>query len=149
MEKILTNNRRAGFLYEIRDKFEAGLELTGPEVKSMRLGRANLNAAHVIVRGGEAYLVNADVPAYQAANSPRDYNPRRPRRLLLKYEEIEQLAQAVDHDRLTIVPLSIYNKGRRLKLSLATARGKKRYDKREVLKKRESDRQIRRSLKNF
>lgn len=141
------DNRQAGFRYELLEKFEAGIELIGSEVKSIKTGRVNLAGAYVIVRGQEVYLVNADIASYQPANTPPDYDSRRPRRLLLTKKEIAKLAAAGDEKRLTIIPVALYSKGRRIKLGLALARGKKKYDKRESIKKRETQRQIERTLK--
>lgn len=143
----LVSNQKAYFNYEIIEKFEAGLELHGFEVKALKLSRASLVGARVIIRGGEAYLVGAVVQPYQAKNLPADYEAGRSVKLLLTKKEISRLA-GVEHQRgLTIVPLSVYNKAGKLKLELAIARGKKKYDKRETLKKREAKRQIDRTLK--
>ena len=141
-------NKKAKFDYELLDKYEAGIELLGFEVKSVRSGRANLSGTYVIVRGGEAYLVNANIPPYQAGNTPEDYDPLRTRRLLLNKKEIEALASKTEaNKRLTIVPLSMYNKGRKIKLEIALAKGKKEFDKRETIKRREADREMGRAMK--
>ena len=137
-------NKKAHFNYEILDKFEAGIELRGFEVKSIRKKQGSLEGSYVIVRGGEAYLINVRIPPYQPHNTPLDYEPARNRRLFLRKDEIAELASV--KKGLTIVPLSMYSKGRHVKVEIAVARGKKKYDKREVLKKRESDREIRREL---
>ncbi|MEK7227577.1 MAG: SsrA-binding protein SmpB [Patescibacteria group bacterium] len=142
----LSENRKAFFDYEILKRFTAGVELLGTEVKSVRLGKMNLQGAFITVRGGEVYLVNADVPAYQPKNTPQEYDALRPRKLLLSKEEITELRDAEGTKGLTIVPLSVYNKGRFLKFDLAIARGKKKYDKREAIKKRDVEREIRRKL---
>ncbi|OGG47967.1 SsrA-binding protein [Candidatus Kaiserbacteria bacterium RIFCSPHIGHO2_02_FULL_50_9] len=143
----LIENKKARFNYEILETYEAGLELLGFEVKSLRAGHGQLEGAHVVVRGGEAYLVGATIPPYQTGNTPKEYDPARTRRLLLTKKELGELAQYENKKGLTIVPLSVYNKNSRLKLSAAVARGKKKYDKREVLKKRDTEREIRRTLK--
>ena len=140
---VFANNQKAFFDYELISKFSAGLELLGLEVKSVRRGKMNLRGAFIAVRGSEAYLVGADIPAYQPKNAPKDYDATRPRKLLLSKEEIEWLRAAEATKGLTIVPLSVYNKGRFLKLDLAIARGKKKYDKRQAIKKREIEREIR------
>lgn len=140
-------NKKAHFNYEILDKYEAGIELQGFEVKSIKKNQGSLEGAYVIVRGGEAYVVNAFVPPYQENNTSKDYEPRRNRRLLLTKKEIIQLADVENGKGLTIVPISIYNKGPLLKVSLAVVRGKKKFDKRETTKKRETDREIRREMK--
>ncbi len=146
--KALINHTRAKFDYEILDTYEAGLELLGSEVKSIRAGKGKLEGAHVIVRGGEAYLVGASIPPHQPANVPKGYESERVRRLLLSQKEIAQIEQKSSQRGLTIVPLMMYNKGRLVKLSLAIARGKKKTDKRETIKARETKRTIERTLKN-
>ena len=143
----LIQNDRAGFDYELLDKFEAGLELFGYEVKSLRAKQGSLKGARVVARGGEAYLVGASIPAWQKPNAPKTYDPERTRRLLLKKDEIVQIASAEAKSGLTIVPLMVYNKGRNLKLSIAIARGKKKADKRQNIRDREDKRNIARTLK--
>ena len=139
----LIENRKAHFNYEILEKFEAGIELRGFEVKSLKNGPGSLEGSYVIVRGAEAYVVNMFVPPYQEKNTPPEYEPRRNRRLILAHREINELA-SVEAKGLTIVPISIYNKGNLIKVSIAIVKGKKKYDKRETIKKRESDRETRR-----
>ena len=141
-------NRKARFDYEILEKYETGIELLGTEVKSVRGGRMSLEGAFVIVRGGEAYIINANIPPYQASNSPSSYDPLRNRKLLLTKKEIAELGGSEKNKSLTIVPLSVYNKGTKIKVSIALVKGKKQFDKRETTKKRETDRDIRRTLKN-
>ena len=140
------NNRKAFFDYEILEKFSAGLELEGLEVKSIRAGKMSLAGSFVAVRGGEAFLIGADVPPYQPKNAPPDYDATRARKLLLSKTEIEQLREAEDIKGLTIVPLSVYNKGRFLKIDVAIARGKKQFDKRQAIKKRQAEREAGSSL---
>ena len=140
------NNSKARFDYEILKIFSAGIELLGFEVKSVRAGKINLQGAFVGVRGGEAYLMNTEIPAYQPKNAPKDYDATRSRRLLLEKEELAELADAEGTKGLTIVPLSVYNKGRFLKVDVAIARGKKKFDKRESIKKRDVERDLKRSL---
>ena len=139
-------NRKAKFNYEILEKYEAGIALLGVEVKSVRGGRMSLEGSFVIVRGGEVFLINANIPPYQPNNAPKDYDPLRNRKLILTKKEINELANT-DRQGLTIVPLSVYNKGRKIKVSIASVKGKKKRDKRETIKKRETDREIRRTLK--
>ena len=139
-------NRKATFNYELLERYEAGVELEGAEVKSIRAGQGSLEGAHVIIRGGEAYLVGATIAPYQVGNTPDSYDPMRTRKLLLTKKEIALLAGEEAKKGLTIVPLSLYNKGRRIKLAFAVAKGKKKFDKRETIKKRETDREIRRDL---
>jgi SsrA-binding protein len=145
----VAENRRVGFDFELLEKLEAGLELRGFEVKAIRAGQMVLAGAHVIIRGGEAYLVGAQIQPYQPNNTPADYDPNRTIRLLLTKKEIDYLTGASAEKGLTIVPLSVYNKGRRLKLSLALAKRKKKHDKREKIKERDVSRDTERTLKQF
>ncbi len=140
-------NRKAFFNYEILEKYEAGIEFFGVEVKSVRSGRISLEGAFVIVRGGEAFLINANIPPFQPNNAPQDYDPLRNRKILLTKKEIQILADKGKNKSLTIVPISVYNKNRKIKLEIAVVKGKKKYDKRENIKKRETDREIRREYK--
>ena len=144
----LVANKKARLEYELLETYEAGIELLGFEVKSLRAGQGSLEGAHVLVRGGEAYLVNMRISPYQPANTPKDYDPERSRRLLLTKSEIGELAGYEHQKGLTIVPISVYNKGRKLKLEIAVARGKKQRDKRQDLKRRDDERDIERTLKN-
>lgn len=139
-------NKKAFFNYDILEKYEAGIELFGFEVKSIKKGQGSLEGARVIVRGNEAWLVGVTIPPYQAGNTPASYDPTRTRRLLLTHKEIKELIGKAEQKGLTLVPLSLYNKGRRIKVSIALARGRKKYDKREVLKKRDAERDIRRTM---
>ena len=143
----LLENKRVGFDYEILETIEAGLELLGLEVKSLRAGQGSLKGARVVARGGEAFLVGATIPAWQISNAPKSYEPDRTRRLLLSREEIARISSAEAEKGLTIVPLSIYNKRRKLKLGIAIARGKKKEDKRHTIRTREEKRRIERTLK--
>ena len=143
----LLENTRATYDYEIIDKLEAGIELFGYEVKSLRAKLGSLKGARVLARGGEAYLVGATIPPWQMANAPKDYDPARNRRLLLSKKEIMAVSGAESQKGLTIIPLSVYNSGRLLKLSLAVVRGKKAHDKRASIREREDKRSINRSLK--
>ena len=140
-------NRKAYFNYEILEKYEAGIELLGTEVKSVRGGRISLEGSFVLVRGGEVFLINSNIPAYQPANAPKDYDPLRNRKLLLTKKEIKILADSEKNKSLTISPLSVYNKNRKIKISIALAKGKKKFDKRESIKKRDTEREVRRTLK--
>jgi len=137
-------NRKAFFNYEILEKYEACIELLGVEVKSVRNGKMSLEGAFVLVRGGEAFLINANITPYQTNNSPKDYDPLRNRKLLMTKKEIAKLADSEKNKSLTIVPISVYNKNRKIKVEIALVKGKKKYDKRESIKKRETDRNIRR-----
>ena len=141
-------NRKARFNYEFLEKYETGIELLGTEVKSVRAGQMSLEGAFVIIRGGEAFLINANIPPYQPKNAPKDYDPLRNRKLLLTKKEIAELAGSEKNKSLTIVPISVYNKGRKIKVEIALVKGKKRLDKRETIKKRDTDREIRREIKD-
>ncbi|MDR3519655.1 MAG: SsrA-binding protein SmpB [Candidatus Pacebacteria bacterium] len=142
-----TENRKARFNYEILEKYETGIELLGTEVKSVRAGQMSLEGAFVIIRGGEAFLINANIPPYQPKNSPKDYDPLKNRKLLLTKKEIAELAGSEKNKSLTIVPISVYNKNRKIKVEIALVKGKKKFDKRETIKKRDTDREIRRDFK--
>ena len=143
----LIQNRKAYFNYEILEKIEAGIELLGFEVKSLKGGQGSLEGAHITVRGNEVFVINMQIPPYQPANTPKNYDPLRNRRLLVTKKEINRLKGEESQKGLTIVPISVYNKGRKLKLEIAIVRGKKKYDKREVIKRRDTEREIRRDLK--
>ncbi len=144
--KLVATNRRARFEYEILDTYEAGLVLRGPEVKSLRAGKASLSDAYALVRRGEAYLVNAHISPYEEAGR-ENADPRRERKLLLHRAEIARLAGDVSERGFTIVPLSLYFKDGRAKVELALARGKKLYDKRETIRRREEDREVQRTMR--
>jgi SsrA-binding protein len=143
----LVVNKKVHLEYELLERFEAGMELLGYEVKSIRAGHGSLAGSRVLVRGGEAYLVGASIPAWQPVNAPKDYDKEHSRRLLLSKRQIANLAAAEGEKGLTVVPVSMYNKGRNLKLEIAIARGKKKHDKRQTLRERDEKRDIARSLK--
>ena len=147
MDPVFSENRRARFDYEILETFEAGLVLNGSEVKSIKTGKANIAGSFAVIRGNEAFLLGADIPPYQPKNTPAGYDPTRTRKLLLTAKEIKYLAGKARADKLTLVPLKLYNKRGLVKLELALARGKKKSDKRETIKKREVKREIERTLK--
>jgi SsrA-binding protein len=141
-------NKKATFNYEVLDKFEAGIVLHGFEVKSLKTARGgSLDGSHVSIRGGEAFLLGAHIPPYQPGNTQKDYDSRRPRKLLLKAKELNELIGIAKTKGLTLIPLSMYNAGRNVKVSLAVVRGKKKYDKREAIKKRDVERDIAREYK--
>ncbi len=144
--KLVASNRRARFDYEILDTFEAGIELRGPEVKSLRAGKASLNEAYAMLRGGEAFLVNAHINPYEQAGRENP-DPRRERRLLLHKREIARLQGQVAERGRTLVPLALYFRGGRAKVELALARGKRRFDKRETIRRREEEREMERALR--
>lgn len=144
----LIQNKKVYFNFEITKEFEAGIQLHGFEVKSIRKKQGSLEGSYVIIRGGEAFLVGAYIPAFQPANAPENYDPERIRKLLLNKDEIGELVGLEKQKGLTIVPISMYNKGRNLKVKVGIARGKKMYDKREDIKKKDTKRDIERTLKN-
>ncbi len=145
--KVAAENRRARFDYEIGETFEAGLMLTGTEVKALRTGKATIAESYAHVdKAGEVFLVNANIPEYLQANR-FNHEPKRPRKLLLKAREIAQIAKAVEREGMTIVPLKIYfNAQGRAKIQVALGRGKKLHDKRETEKQRDWNREKSRLL---
>lgn len=145
--KTLSINKKVLFNYDILEKFEAGIVLTGQEVKSIRFGRINLMSSYVIIRNNEAYLINATVPPYQPKNMPQEYDPARARKLLLKKSEIKYLLGKSEQKGLTLVPLRVYTKKGKIKLEFGIGRGRKKADKKELIKKRETDKEIQRELK--
>jgi SsrA-binding protein len=146
MNKVV-KNRKAGFNYEINDRIEAGAELFGFEVKALRSGLGSLEGAYVILKNGEVFLKNAFIPPYQEKNTPASYDPRRLRKLLLKKSEIWDIEEQKKGQSLTLIPISWYSKNRRMKLSVGLGRSKKKFDKRETIKKRDQERDLGRRLK--
>jgi len=140
----LLDNKKVHFNYEILERFQAGLEVVGHEVKALRKKMGGLDGSYVTIRGGEAYLINSFIPPYQVNNTDPLYEPRRNRRLLLTKKEILRLAEVEHQAGLTIVPISVYNNKRWIKVEIAIVRGKKQFDKRETIKKRDTEREIRR-----
>jgi len=145
-EKTVTVNRKAQHDYHIVRTLEAGLSLRGTEIKSIREGRVSIREAYVRPDDGEVWLVGAHIAHYAPAGST-NHDPTRRRRLLLHKRQIAELRRAVESEGVTIVPLRLYLKGGRAKLEIAVGRGKKRYDKRAALAKRDADRQIQRALR--
>jgi SsrA-binding protein len=139
-------NRKARFDYEILESFSAGIELFGSEVKSVRAGKISLVGSFVIIRGNEAFLQGAKIEPYQPNNEATEQEAERPIKLLLRKDEIEKLEKADSSKGLTIVPLKVYNNGRFLKLELAIVRGKKQFDKRETIKKRDVERDLKKDF---
>ena len=137
----LITNRKAHFNYDITETIPAGMELLGYEVKSLRKSQGSLDGSYVTVRGGEAFLIGAYIPPFQPNNTDKNYDPYHARKLLLTKDEIKKLADIEGTKGLTIVPLSVYNKGRVLKVDLGIAKGKKKFDKRETVKKRDVERE--------
>ena len=140
-------NSKAGFNYETLETYEAGLQLLGHEVKSLRLGHASIGEAFIINEDSELYLVKAYIPPYQIKNTPPSYDPYRKRKLLVSKKELRELAQRKSEAGLTLIPLSLYSKGRFLKLQFALARGKQKHDKRNTIKDRDAKREIGRLMK--
>lgn len=145
--KIISENKKARFDYEIIDTFEAGIVLMGSEVKSLRNGHADLKDSYVGIRGNEAFLQKASINIYQAS-SYNNHEPERVRKLLLHRHEIDKLRVSIEEKGLTCVPLKIYFKKGMVKLDLALCRGKKKGDKRQAVKKREADRELGRALRH-
>jgi len=145
--RLFAENRKAYFNYKILEKFEAGLVLIGTEVKSIKSGRINLAGSYVVFKGGELYLIGAKIPPYQPKNAPLNYEPERSKKLLLNKSEIRKIIGKTKEKGLTLIPLKVYTKNAKIKLEFGIAKGKKKFDKREIIKKRETDKIIRRELK--
>jgi len=145
-EKLIASNKKAYHDYFVLQKLEAGIELTGTEVKSLRDGKANLKDSYVLVKGDQAFLLGTHISPYSHGNI-QNHDPERTRRLLLHKREIEKLHVQIVEKGLTIVPLRLYFKGSRVKVEIAVVRGKKLYDKRETEKRREADREAQAAMK--
>ncbi|MBU1180266.1 SsrA-binding protein SmpB [Patescibacteria group bacterium] len=147
MTKVITENKKAYYDYEILDKFEAGIVLFGYEVKSVRQGNIKLKGAFVTLHKNEPYLTGAHISKYKPAGHLLDYEPERSRKLLMKKKEIRYLLGKKEERGLTIVPLLVYTKGSKIKIEIGIGKGKKRYEKKEIKKKKDLDREIKRTLK--
>jgi len=147
MMTVLAYNRKAIYNYEILEKFEAGMVLIGQEVKSIKSGRMSLKGSYVVLKGEEPFLIGANIPAYQPKNAPPDYNPEKSRKLLLNKLEIKRLIGKTKEKGLTLVPLRAYTKRGKIKLEFGIAKGRNKTDKREIIKKREAEREMKRELK--
>jgi SsrA-binding protein len=145
-EKLIASNKKAYHDYFVLQKLEAGIELMGTEVKSLRDGKANLKDSYVIIKGDEAFLFGAHISPYSHGNI-QNHEPERTRKLLLHKREIEKLRVQIVEKGLTIVPLRLYFKGNRVKVEIAVVRGKKLFDKRETEKRREADREAAAAMK--
>lgn len=143
---VITTNKRAYFDYEILETFEAGIELQGREVKSIKAGRINLAGSYAVIRGNEVWLLNSDISPYQPKNTPIDYNSKRVRRLLFNKEEIRNLIGKTAEKGLTLAPLKVYTKHDKIKIEIGIAKSKKKFDKRESIKKRDIEREINRKF---
>ncbi len=144
--KVVATNRKAYHNYSVEDTFEAGIVLSGSEIKSIRAGRVSLGEAYVRLEGGELWLVNAHIARYEAA-SHQSHEPTRRRKLLLHRKEIAIIATKTAEKGFTLVPLKLYIKGRIAKVEIALARGKRLYDKRQVIIRRETEREIGRAIR--
>lgn len=147
--KIVSDNRQARYLYEILETYEAGIQLTGTEVKSIRQGKANLQDGYALIRNGEAWLINLHISPYTGSGQYFNHEPRRTRKLLLHRQEIRKLIGRVEQQGLTLVPLKMYLKRGFVKVTIALGKGKKLHDKREDLKRREDQRDMQRAMKNY
>ncbi|MEB3358252.1 MAG: SsrA-binding protein SmpB [Synechococcales bacterium] len=147
--KVIADNRQARHEYEILDTYEAGIELLGTEVKSIRAGRVNLRDGYALVRNGEAWLHNVHISPSKTASQFFNHDPRRNRKLLLHRKEISKLIGQTEQKGLTLVPLKMYLKNGWVKISIALARGKKLHDKRETLKRKQAQREIDRAMKSY
>ncbi len=139
--KVIATNRKANFEYEILEKYEAGIVITGTEVKSLRIGKANLQDAYGRISNDEVWLINSHISEYKFGNI-NNHEPLRNRKLLLNRKEIRKIKQALQEKGLTLVPLKMYFRGSLVKVEIGIARGKKLYDKRESIKKRETERKL-------
>jgi len=144
----ISKNKLAYFDYKILETLEAGLVLTGPEVKSVKKGQINLKGSYVTIRNNEAWLINCHISPYKMAQrEQRNYDPTQPRKLLLKRKEIDRLVGQAKTPGLTILPLNVYTKNRLIKLEIGVGKGKKKFDKRDLIKKREIAKKIQRVLR--
>ena len=147
--KVITDNRKARFLYEILETYEAGIQLMGTEVKSIRGGKINLQDGYALIRSGEVWLINVHISPYTTSSQYFNHDPRRTRKLLLHRQEIRKLIGKVEQQGLTLVPLKMYLKRGLVKVSIGLGKGKKLHDKREDLKRRDDQRDIQRAMKNY
>jgi SsrA-binding protein len=143
----LATNKKATLNYEVLDKFEGGLELHGFEVKAIRMGRIKFDGSYIVIQHDEVFLKNAEIAPYQPNNIPKEYEPNRLIKILISKKEILKLKQKIEKEGLTLIPLSIFNKNKKLKLDFALAKGKKKHDKRQDIKRREDKIEILRAIK--
>jgi len=146
--KIISDNRQARFQYEILETYEAGIQLVGTEVKSVRAGKVNLKDGFALIRNGEVLLMNVHISPHHTTSQIFNHDPRRTRKLLLRRDEIRKLLGKVEQQGLTLVPLKMYLKRGWVKVDIALARGKRLHDKREDIRKRQDQRDMQRALKN-
>ncbi|MBD2292247.1 SsrA-binding protein SmpB [Anabaena sphaerica FACHB-251] len=147
--KVISDNRQARYLYEILETYEAGIQLAGTEVKSIRAGKVNLQDGYALIRNGEAWLINVHISPYSSSGQYFNHEPRRTRKLLLHRLELRKLIGKVEQQGLTLVPLKMYLKRGWVKVSIGLCKGKKIHDKREDLKRRQDQRDIQRAMKNY
>jgi SsrA-binding protein len=145
-EKLFSTNRQASHLYFLLDRFEAGLELMGTEVKAIRGGKANLKDSYAVIRNGEAWLMNCHISPYEYGNR-QNHDPLRKRKLLLHRQQIRRLTGKTVERGLTLIPTKLYLKNGKIKCELALAKGKKLYDKRETERRKTADREARRAMR--
>ncbi len=148
--KIIAKNRKAFYNYKILDKLEAGIVLSGPEVKAIKTGNVSLKGSYVnINKKNEPYIINLHIGPYKPANQGKEYNPTKPRKLLLKRKQINSLIGKIKQKGISVIPLKIYSKSGIIKLEIGVAKGKRKKDKRQTIKKRETQRKINRHLKQY
>jgi SsrA-binding protein len=143
----LADNKKAYFNYQILEKFEAGISLIGQEVKSLKIRGTSLAGSYIVIKDNEAFWIGVKIPPYQPKNAPSDYNPERSRKLLLKKSEIKYLIGKTQQKGLTLMPLRVYTERGKIKIEFGIAKGLKKFDKRDVIRKKETEREIRRELK--
>src|SRR6056297_949542 len=145
--ETLAKNKKAAHNYEILDKYEAGIVLSGQEVKSVKNGKMSIKGAYVMPKHSELYLIGANIPPYQPFNVPIEYEPEQDRKLLLKKDQIKHLIGKSKEEGLTLIPLRVYTKNGIIKVEIAVAKGKKKYEKKRKKKEEETERKIRREMK--
>ena len=149
MVRTIVVNKRARRDYEVLETLEAGIELRGPEVKSIKLGRVSLKDSYCKFKDGELYVVNMHVSPYQQGNKLARFKPDRPRKLLLHRYELDRLIGKLKSKGGTLIPLKVYQKGKHIKVEVAWVRAKRKYDRREEIKRRDMERQLRREFKRY
>jgi SsrA-binding protein len=145
--KIISQNKKALFNYQVIEKFQAGISLLGQEVKSIKTRGVNLEGSYIVIRNNEVFWIGCKISPYQPKNAPKDFNPERARKLLLKKEEIKYLIGKSKEKSLTMIPLMVYTKNDRIKIEFGIVKSKKKFNKKEVIKKREIEKEIERELK--
>ena len=145
--KTIAQNRRARFNYDLSERFEAGIVLTGTEIKSVREGRVNIAEAYARIRDGELWLMNAHIAEFKGASHYSEHDTLRPRKLLLHKRELRRLELELGRERSTLVPLRLYLKDHRAKVEIAIAKGRRQYDRRHAIKRRETEREMQRAIR--